>query len=77
MADRYLDTPKKLTRALRYWRGCAIKDGYISLEKAVSTINTPDRIVEARQDFPGRWVVSLTSLLAVTCLTSTCCSSAR
>lgn len=69
MASRYVDSPKKLTRTLRFWRGCAIKEGYISLEEAVATINTPKRLVEARQDFPGRWVVSLSTSLATAALT--------
>ncbi len=64
MADKYIDSPDKLSRNLRYWKVRSFLPDYIPLEQAVSTINDSNRLFEARQDYPGRWVVSTTCTLS-------------
>ncbi len=66
MSKHYdIDTVEKLKASLRYWQSFCILDAHIPLTKAVATLNTPERVVEARQDYAGRWVVSLVWLYCI------------
>lgn len=57
--DAYIDTPQKLSRNLAYWKERSFMPGCMPLDQAVRTIGDPDKQFEARQDYPGRWVVSV------------------
>lgn len=57
MTTNPIDTLQKLKRTLGFWQSRCIQDTYFPLGEAARTIGTPQRGVEARQDYPGRWIV--------------------
>ncbi|KAI0358766.1 hypothetical protein OH77DRAFT_1215261 [Trametes cingulata] len=49
---------EELDNSLHYWKNYTFSDSYIKLDDAVETISTDQPLVEGRQDYPGRWVMS-------------------
>ena len=56
----YIGTVGKLKRTLEYWQNYTfVNDGeYISLNEAIRTLGSDEQMIEARQEYAGRWVVS-------------------
>ncbi|OSD06152.1 hypothetical protein PYCCODRAFT_1464820 [Trametes coccinea BRFM310] len=53
--DVHIDSAEKLEHCLQYWRNYSISDQYVKLQDALDTLDTPDRLVEARMAYQARW----------------------
>lgn len=60
---RFIDNEEQLAHALHYWNNFSFASDYISIEDALDTLDSSDRLVEARQVWAARWVVTLMHLL--------------
>lgn len=58
MGVKYLDSPEALEHAIRYWKSFSLRKTALNLDETIKTIGTEDQVVEAVQEWGGRWVVS-------------------
>ena len=56
----YIGSADKLKQALHYWQEYSFieTDGYLSLNDVIKSLGSDDPMVEVRQEYPARWVVS-------------------
>ncbi len=59
MAHSYIDNEEQLAHALHFWKGFSFASDYISVDEAVETLDSSDKVVEARPVYASRWVVSV------------------
>ena len=72
-----IDSVEKLQEALSHWKNTTFSQHYLKLEDVVASFDTPElRLVNARQEFAPRWLVSPIPSHRDTCVTFPYASSA-